>query len=265
MKMEKKNEVSVIEEKPIVVQKTENEQLMDLITNLASNPNVDVAKFSALLDLKERISSKQAEADFNSAYIRLASRLPRIKKNGKVEYPLEKGNPKAGMQKAFTYGKWEDIDEAIRPILLGEGFTLSYSSCPRTTDGGGMIVKGYLTHTAGHVRTAEIALAIDSSGGKNNLQGMGSTFSYGKKYVAVMLLNLIFEDEDDDGQSYDTISMEEAVEIDNRLRAAKADKKAFLDYFKVVEVRMIPKKLHKDVIAAIVKKEKQAAEEGKST
>lgn len=243
-------------EESAVVVKSESQMLMELIANLASDPNADVAKFSALLDLKERIVSKQAEGEFNASYIRLAARLPRIKKGGKVEYPIEKNNPKAGMQKAFSYSKWEDIDEAIRPLLLAEGFTLSYTSMPRTSDGGGMIVKGFLTHSAGHTRTAEIALALDNSGGKNNLQGMGSTFSYGKKYVAVMLLNLIFEGEDDEGQSFDTISMEEAVEIDSRLRAVNADVPAFLQYFNIAEVPLIPKKRHKEVLAAIEKKEK---------
>jgi len=254
--MEKELEILKEDKKEVVV-KTENQQLMELISNLASDPNADVAKFSALLDLKERIMNKSAEHEFNVAYARLAARLPRIKKGGIVEYPVDKAKPEKGMQKAFNYAKWEDIDAAIRPLLLGEGFTLSYSSNPRTTDGGGMVVKGYLTHSAGHVRTAEIALALDNSGGKNNLQGMGSTFSYGKKYVAVMLLNLIFEDEDDDGRSFETISMEDAVEIDRRLREVKANIPVFLNFFNISEVPLIPKKRLKEVIAAIEKKERQ--------
>jgi hypothetical protein len=42
-------------------------------------------------------------------------------------------------------------------------------------------------------------VALDSSGGKNNIQGMGSSFSYGKRYTTTALLNIVTEGEDDDG------------------------------------------------------------------
>jgi hypothetical protein len=83
--------------------------------------------------------------------------------------------------------------------LQREGFSLSFDTAPRQGEGGGIIITGTLSHVGGHKRTASIPLALDSSGGKNNIQGMGSTFSYGKRYCATALLNIITEGEDDDG------------------------------------------------------------------
>jgi hypothetical protein len=166
------------------------ERVLQAIISAASDPGVDVAKMRELLGLQKELMAMQAEQQFNEAFSRLSRQLPRIKKDGSVEY---KG------QKAFNFATWENIDRTIRPVLEAEGFTLSFDTSPRQGEGGGIIVTGTLLHIGGHKRTASIPLALDSSGGKNNIQGMGSTFSYGKRYTATALLNIVTEGEDDDG------------------------------------------------------------------
>lgn len=166
------------------------ERVLQAVIAAASDPAVDVAKMRELLGLQKELMSMQAEQQFNEAYHRLQLEMPRIKKNGSVEY---KG------KEAFKFATWEAIDAAIRPLLQREGFSLSFDTGPRQGDGGGIIVTGTLSHIGGHKRMASIPLALDSSGGKNNIQGMGSTFSYGKRYCTTALLNIITEGEDDDG------------------------------------------------------------------
>ena len=58
---------------------------------------------------------------------------------------------------------------------------------------------GVLRHRAGHEEEAEIELPADASGDKNPVQAVGSTMSYGQRYVTRMLLNLTSRGEDDDG------------------------------------------------------------------
>ena len=58
---------------------------------------------------------------------------------------------------------------------------------------------GVLRHAAGHKEAAELELPADSGGDKNSVQAVGSTMSYGQRYVARMLLNLTSRGEDDDG------------------------------------------------------------------
>ena len=67
---------------------------------------------------------------------------------------------------------------------------------------GKVVITGTLAHRDGHSITDEIPLAIDASGSKNNVQGWGSSLSYGKRYATISLLNIISNakmDEDRDG------------------------------------------------------------------
>ena len=199
------------------------QSLLPAIVQLARDPSVDVTKLQALLDMQVRAEARQAEAEFNRAFSAMEPNLPRVRKNGDVEY---KG------QRAFRFAKWEDIDTAIRPLLREHGFSLRFDTTPRTGDGGGLIITGTLAHTAGHSVAASMPLPLDTSGGKNNLQGGGSTFSYGKRYTTTMLLNLVFEGEDDDGAAAGAqrISEADSDNLMSLIRETGADQVKFLDF-----------------------------------
>ena len=171
--------------------------LLSVMLDLARDPNFNAANLQVLAGMQERLEDRQAEREFAAAFGRLSADLPRIKKNGQVEYKNKKTD---SLEKAFRFATYEDIDTIIRPLLQREGFALSFDTEPRSGDGGGIIVTGTLSHIGGHRRKASIPCPIDLSGGKNNIQGMGSAMSYGKRYTTTALLNLITEGEDDDGE-----------------------------------------------------------------
>ncbi|TXH43387.1 MAG: hypothetical protein E6Q97_34235, partial [Desulfurellales bacterium] len=159
--------------------------MMSIIEKMAENPNVEVDKMTAILDMQERIWNKQAEIAFNRDFALMSQVMPRIKKTRGVSYKdKEDGNK---LKEAFKYALFENIDEVVRPLIDQFGFSLSFTSEPR--DGGGLVVTGILAHREGHSRKTSLPLAIDTSGGKSNLQGMGSTSSYGRRYATCILLN----------------------------------------------------------------------------
>lgn len=226
-----------------------------LIEKLAQNPDIDVTKVQALLDMQLQIWDRMAKMAFARDFSAMSLELPRIVKTKGVEY---KDKETGKMSEAFTYAVIEDIDEVVRPILPRFGFTLSFTS--KVREGGGLISIAKLTHKDGHETVCELPLAIDTSGGKTNLQGMGSTASYGVRYGTKILLNLITINEDDDGLGAKGEAMESelAAEIDTLLRAkiaafdadgAKKLKERFLAHF---EVDAIPSLKAKDYQAAKV-------------
>lgn len=225
-------------------------QMLTIIKQAAQSPDVDVAKMQALLNLQRDLIHDQAVAEFNAAYGRLVLKLPRIKKDGSVEYEDNKGKKK----KAFDYATYEAIDDIVRPLLLEEGFSLSFDSTPR--EGGGLIVTGTLLHSAGHERKAAIPVPLDTSGGKNNIQGMGSAFSYGKRYTTTMLLNIVTEGEDDDGNraGMEFIDLKCCKHINELLAETGADINAFLKYMEASEVANIQKKDYAMAINALLAK-----------
>lgn len=214
------------------------ERVLQAVINAASDPAVDVAKMRELLGLQKELMSMQAEQQFNEAFHRLQIDMPRVKKNGTVEYK----NKQTGVfEKSFNFARWEDMDTAIRPILQREGFVLSFDSTPRQGDGGGIIVTGTLSHIGGHRRTASIPVALDTSGGKNNIQGMGSSLSYGKRYTTTALLNIVTEGEDDDGVrgGMQFITDAQTAELRSLIKAAGRQEGPFLDQLFAGAIRSV--------------------------
>jgi len=138
----------------------------------------------------ERVTKWQAEQEFTAAFSRL--KFPPFRKTAKGH------NAK--------YAPFEDIQEVIDPILAGEGFTLTYSSGEANAKGE-IPTFGLLSHIAGHSRQGVIYLPPDvtptrsGSTTMNALQSVGSSTSYGMRYVAKMMLNLRFIGDDKDGNS----------------------------------------------------------------
>lgn len=199
MSDEPTTEVSVISENPAA-------SMLNFVAMALRDPSIEVSKLEALLRMQRDIVADDAKSLFNQAFGRLQPRLPRIKKNGSVEYKNKQGQ----LEKAFKFAKFEDIMTVIAPLLEEEGFSVGFNTVPRPSDGGGLIVTCILRHRAGHSTETSIPVPLDSSGGKNSLQGYGSTLSYGKRYTLTASLNLVTEGEDDDGQRGGTKFITEA-------------------------------------------------------
>ena len=200
-----------------------------------------MAKLESLLNMQERMEGRQAEAAFNQAFIRLQTKLPRIKKNGVLEYPVDKNKPDGAKRKIASFAKWEDIDKEIRPILEAEGFALSFTTAPRQQEGGGLTVTAILRHAAGHSTETPIPVPLDTSGGKNNLQGYGSSLSYGKRYAATAALNIITEGEDDDGVrgGMAFLKPDQITELRSLIEETGTDERRFLDIMGVADLTNI--------------------------
>ena len=196
----------------------------------ASTKGIDVATMGAMVDLHERLMKMQAEQEFNEAMARLQPQMPRISKKGDVKYPVNKNQPDGPTKHAFYFARIEDIDDAIRPLLNAEGFSLSGDTIPQPD--GRIIVTTTLMHQGGHSKTVQIGpLPLDTSGGKNNVQALGSTYSYGYRYGQRALLNLVYEGEDDDGvrAGMEFISAEQVKEVSDLIIETGSDFNQFCD------------------------------------
>jgi hypothetical protein len=196
------SQVAPLAESPPLVIQEGAAALMAAIIQFASNPAMDLDKFERLIALQERAEDRQAERAYNAAFVRLQGRLPRIKRDGSLEYPTDKTKTDGPKRPISKYAKWETIDAGIRPILTEEGIGLSFRIAPRIADGGGLNVSAVLRHIGGYKDIGDpFPVSLDTSGGKNNAQAYGSSLSYGKKYAAFAALNIITEGEDTDGRT----------------------------------------------------------------
>jgi hypothetical protein len=201
------------------------------------------------------MEQRQSVAAFNEAFARLQPRLPRVKKNGEVWYPIDKNKPDGPSRRAFRYSRWEDIDLAIRPLLNDEGFSLSFDTAPYP--GGGYLIVGKLLHSAGHEKTASFGpVPLDTSGGKNNLQGAASSLSYGKRHTASMLLNLVFEGDDDDGTG-GPIDEAQAAYLRELLSKSSRTESQFLRYMRAEAFEQIAYKDYPKAVGALLERIKE--------
>lgn len=159
--------------------------LMLVIELLASRQDVDVAKLEKIIELHERVTRQQAEAEFNRAFAEMLPEVPTIIERAHTD--------------KTTYAPLEDIVEPLRPILAKFGFSPSFrTEWPNEKT---VRVVGILTHVSGHARTSEFMSAADATGSKNAIQALASAVSYGKRYTFKDLLCIVTRGEDDDGQS----------------------------------------------------------------
>lgn len=168
----------------------ESATILQVIQRAAADPQCDIEKMERLMSMHERFLAKQAEQQYAEALAMMQQELPVITERGGIK---DKGG-----RIQSTYALWEDINEAIKPILAKHGFALTFR-IPRNERG--IEVEGVLSHRAGHRETTSILLPADTSGNKNAVQAVASSVSYGKRYTAGALLNFTSCGEDDDGQS----------------------------------------------------------------
>lgn len=172
-----------------------SDQMTALIERLALSPDVDVAKLDRLLTHQDHVYRDKARAAFDVAFANLQSALPIIAENGQIH------DRKGELQR--TYALWEDINEEIKPILSEHGFSLWFRV---ENDQQRVAVTGVLSHLGGHHVETTLSLPVDFTGNKNPVQAIGSSTSYGKRYVAAALLNLTSRGDDDDATGLDKIS-----------------------------------------------------------
>lgn len=210
-------------------QHTAAANVLSVIERAALDPNIDINKLERLLEMQERIIARDAKAAYAAAFAAMQPELPTIRERGKIK-------DKAGNVQS-RYALWEDVNEAIRPILANHGFGLSFRT---KTDDGKILVTGVLSHRAGHFEETQIALMADTSGSKNAVQSIGSSVSYGKRYTAGALLNLTSEySEDDDGKAAGmapVITDEQAANIRDLLSANDMDEAKFCAYGKIAVI-----------------------------
>lgn len=135
------------------------ESMLHLIARAASDPRTNVEKMKALLDMQKEVMAIQAKADFDAAYARMQPVLPVIDKRGRIEIREKVAGERTGkVQQSTGYARFEDINEAVKPILADHGFGISFETS--LASDGKIRVVGILSGY-GHERRSEFILPHD--------------------------------------------------------------------------------------------------------
>jgi hypothetical protein len=225
--------------------------VISAIGRMAADPNLDADKMIRLFELQERLMAKQAEIQFAEAMARLQPKLPVVRKNGMIAFKEQK----------TPFARYEDIDEAIRPLLNAEGFSISFDS--KRVEGG-TEYSCEVSHSAGHSKTKSLILPADTSGSKNSIQAIGSTVSYAKRYLVGMHFNIITKGQDDDANTASLIGTTEIHQIEELFAACEMltpeSRRRFWDVAGVSSVKQIRKDQYQGLVSQLETKLKKIRE-----
>lgn len=167
---------------------------MDMLQQaVASGASVELME--RLLTMQERWEANAARKAFNAALTAAMGEIPAIVRTAKVER-VSKDGKDAGV---FRHETMQEIARVVNPILSAHGLSYRF----RTDTGErGVTVTCVLMHEAGHQEENSLTAPFDTSGGKNNVQGIGSTQTYLQRYTLKAALGLAVV-KDDDGKGAD--------------------------------------------------------------
>ena len=219
-----------------------------MIERMLLNPDFDVAKAKELMNMREHMLDRQARQEFNAAMRAVQEEAPRII------------NDRFNEQTKSHYATLRAMNDAIIPIYTKHGFSLSFGTADSPAEKHVRITCD-VSHIGGDSRPRFYDLPIDDVGikgaaNKTQIHGSGSTLSYGRRYLTMLIFNITTGDDNDGQKVSDLITPEEAETIEKRIKPFGEEyAKKFLAYMKIDSVSEITKATMKKAITAIEAKE----------
>lgn len=158
---------------------------------LAVERGASADELDKLLTLHERVTKAEAERAYAEAMRNCQKGMPVVLKTAR--------NSHTGSQ----YPLFENLLQLVKPIYVSNGFALSFGTDDSILPNHYRVVCDVL-HVGGHKERYHADFPADgqgSQGGKsamNPVQGVGSTFTYARRYLTALIFNLTIAGEDTD-------------------------------------------------------------------
>lgn len=204
--------------------------LLKVLADATTNPAVDVVKMRELFELQKEMRALQAEENFNYALREAQAELPRIVRDGQAD--------------RFKYAKLETIADKIGPIIHKHGFAQSFGSADSPLPDHYRVTcrLSHGAHTVNYfVDVPTDAAGLKGGANKTPTQAFGSTMSYGRRYLTILMFNVTIVDEDTDGKAPpEFISEAQVKTIRDLLKKTGGNEKQFCDFGKIESLEQLP-------------------------
>ena len=222
---------------------------MDML-RMAIDKNADLDKLQQLVALQERWEANEARKAYVSSMNDFRANPPVIYKTKKVSYSTGKGTTE------YSHALLENAAEIIGAELTKHGLSFRWD-CEQSD--AQVKVTCVITHSSGHSERVSLQAGLDQSGGKNNIQALGSTVSYLERYTLFAATGMAPKGMDNDGgTNAEYISEEQAADLNSLLEETESDKIKFCEFFKIESVDKLPAKAFKQAVALVEAKRKKA-------
>jgi hypothetical protein len=214
----------------------------------AIEKGLDPDQLEKFMDLQERYEDRVSRAMYAAAMSRFQGDCPTIRKTGRAKITT-----KTGGAYQYTFPKLSKILATIKPHLKKHGLSVSFSDFD--VQDAQLNLACIIRHETGYSESFPFAVPVDPSLTVNDMQKIGISNSYCRRYALCNALNLVGADDDSDGHpDTEFITREQAKQINADLDAVEADKKAFCEYLGVDSIPAIPASKFKLARQAITRK-----------
>ena len=220
------------------------------LLSLAIQQGAGVDQLEKLMELQERHEANEARKAYVVAMAAFKANPPQIDKDSHVKFKTSKGVTE------YRHATLANVTEKINKALSENGLSAAWET---VQDEKGIAVTCKITHIMGHSESTTLKAAGDESGGKNRIQGIGSTVTYLQRYTILSLTGLATAEMDDDGAGSEAeyIDDDQMATINEFIEATKTDFKKFKKYMGVEEIDKILVSDYKKAINALKRKEKE--------
>lgn len=162
----------------------------------AVDRGASVEELDKLITLADRLRAIDAHQAFTAAMVEFKKNPPTIEKTRNATVSSKREGARDANY-AYKYANLADVCNGIVRQLAALGITHKHTF---HQEGASITIKCTLTHLMGHSDSAQLTAHGDTSGGKNSLQGLGSTVTFLERYTLLGVCGLALDDElDDDG------------------------------------------------------------------
>lgn len=227
---------------------------MQTIERLSMVPEIDVGKIEKIMEMQERILDRNARQAYNAAMTEVQGKIPTI-----IREKYNEGT-------RSNYASYENILREAGPTITKSGFSMVFYESEGKAKDGCIRVGVDILHREGHKETRFADIPIDNSGARGTINktlthAVGSSFSYGRRYLFCLIFNIPTFD-DDDGQSASVKYLNEAElkKIDDLIKALKVDKEKFMKFMKAESTDKILKRDFGKALTALEAKRNRSKE-----
>jgi len=218
-------QVTKINSDSLPVVDSNNDPMLSMIERVCSDPNFDINKMQAIVDMRNNDITRKAKIKFSQDFAKMQEKMPRI-------VSLHNNT-----QTKSKYAKIEDINKQVQPILQEFGFGVSFRVLSQ--DKEGVSVKAILMHESGYEESTDLYMPFDNKGAqgtvnKTMIHATGSTVTYAKRYAMCMLLNISTGDDTDGNTSVSNLISDKQLDIISaKLNEGDCNIPKFLAFYKV--------------------------------
>jgi len=197
--------------------------------------SVDVLE--RLIDLRNKVAQEKARQAYFNALSELQKELPIIQKTREVY------NQDGSLR--FKYAPLEDILKEIKPLLVKHGF--SYHWKQKSYEDGSIEVTCVVTHQQGHSESVTFRTKIHETKFMNDIQRLGATITYAKRYTLCSLLGIIVADEDNEQILVETVKTEPVKNgVENPVKNHKEITKSEEEYIRSLVYKITKKQFPRE-------------------